>query len=96
MSSQVPFSEFSADGRDALRPLDELETRIQGAVTRLGEAEEKLAVAEGEAQRLQALFAEKEDRIEQLSNEIQELRAERNEVRDRIEALVERIDSLNT
>ena len=95
MASQISLSESGSDGLDALHSLDKLENRIQGAVSRFRDAEEKRAAAETEAQRLQGLFAEKEAEIERLNNEVEEMRAERVEVRGRIEALVERIDSLD-
>ena len=95
MASQISLSESGSDGLDALHSLDKLENRIQGAVSRFRDAEEKRAAAETEAQRLQGLFAEKEAEIERLNNEVEEMLAERVEVRGRIEALVERIDSLD-
>jgi chromosome segregation ATPase len=96
MASQISLSESGSDGLDALHSLDKLENRIQGAVSRFRDAEEKRAAAETEAQRLQGLFAEKDSEIERLKNEVEEMRAERVEVRGRIEALVDRIDSLDT
>ena len=95
MAPQISLSESDGDGGDALQSLDKLETRIKDAVSRLGEADQKRTAAEGETQRVQALFTEKESEIEQLKNEMEELRVERDEVRKRIEALVESIDNLS-
>jgi len=95
MASQTSFSESDSDGGGALQSLDKLETRIKDAVSRLGEADQRRTAAEGEAQRVQALFTEKESEIEQLRSEIEELRMERDEVRKRIEALVGSIDNLS-
>ena len=95
MASQIPLSESGSDGLDALRSLDKLENRIQGAISRIRDAEDKQSAAEAEAQRLQGLVAEKDTEIERLNSEVAEMRAERDEVRGRIEALVERIDSLD-
>ncbi len=95
MASQISLSESGSDGLDALRSLDKLENRIQGAISRIRDAEDKQSAAEAEAQRLQGLVAEKDTEIERLNSEVAEMRAERDEVRGRIEALVERIDSLD-
>ena len=95
MASKISFSESDGGSGDALRSLGKLETRIQDTVSRLREADQRRAAAEGEAQRAQALFTEKESEIEQLKNEMEGLRTERDEVRKRIEALVESIDNLS-
>ncbi len=95
MASQISLSESGSDGLDALHSLDKLENRIQSAISRIRDAEDKQSAAEAEAQRLQELFAEKDTEIERLNSEVAEMRAERDAVRGRIEALVERIDSLD-